>query len=65
MLKQMKDKVAFLLKEYPRLRDDDFMLVAMVYKTYYGVGYEDGFLYVMKQGRFSRVQPVEPSGAGL
>lgn len=48
MLKQMKDKVAFLLKEYPRLRDDDFMLVAMVYKTYYGVGYEDGFLYVMK-----------------
>ena len=33
---------------YPRLRDDDFLLVGMVYHEYYGIGYDKGFLEVMK-----------------
>ena len=47
-LKKIKPQVEFLLTKYPKLRDDDFLLVGMVYHTYYGVGYDEGFLYVMK-----------------
>lgn len=49
MLKQMKPNIEYLLKKYPCLRDDDFLLIGMVYHTYFGISYEDGFLDVMKR----------------
>lgn len=47
-LTTIKPKVEYLLRMYPRLRDDDFLLVGMVYHTYYDIGYDKGFLEVMK-----------------
>lgn len=47
-LKAIKPQIEYLLKKHPCLRDDDFLLVGMVYHTYFGIGYEDGFLDVMK-----------------
>ena len=47
-LKKMKDKVTFLLERYPRLRDDDFLLIGAIYSQFYGVDCYDGFLDVMK-----------------
>lgn len=47
-LTTIKPKVEYLLRMYPRLRDDDFLLVGMVYHEYYGIGYDKGFLEVMK-----------------
>lgn len=48
-LTTIKPKVEYLLRMYPRLRDDDFLLVGMVYHEYYGIGYDIGFLEVMKK----------------
>ena len=47
-LNQMKSNVKHLLEKHPCLRDDDFLLIGMVYHTYYGIGYENGFLDVMR-----------------
>ena len=47
-LTTIKPKVEYLLRMYPRLRDDDWLLIGMVYHTYYGIGYDKGFLEVMK-----------------
>jgi len=47
-LAQMKPQIEFLLTKYPVLRDDDFLLIGMAYHTYYGIGYDQPFLYVMK-----------------
>ena len=48
-LTTIKPKVEYLLRMYPRLRDDDFLLVGMVYHEYYGIGYDIGFLEVLKK----------------
>ena len=48
-LNAMKPKVEYLLKMYPRLRDDDWLLIGMVFHTYYGIGYDIGFLELMKK----------------
>lgn len=47
-LKKIKPQIQYMLTMHPCLRDDDFLLLGMVYHTYYGIGYDDGFLYVMK-----------------
>lgn len=47
-LTKIRPQVEYLLTKHPKLRDDDFLLVGMMYHEYYGVEYEDGFLYVMK-----------------
>ena len=46
-LKQMKQNVTFLLERYPKLRDDDWLLIGAVYHNYYGITNES-FLDVMK-----------------
>lgn len=48
-LSRMKEKVVYLLETYPKLRDDDFLLIGAVYSVFYGVGHGDGFLEVMKK----------------
>lgn len=48
-LTKIKPQIEYLLKKYPVLRDDDFLLIGMVYHEYYGINYESGFLEVMKQ----------------
>ena len=45
---KMKEKVIYLLEKYPKLRDDDFLLVGAVYSVFYGVANTDRFLDVMK-----------------
>ena len=47
-LNKMKAKVTYLLETYPRLRDDDFLLIGAVYSQFYNVDYSDSFLDVMK-----------------
>lgn len=47
-LNKMKEKVTYLLETYPRLRDDDFLLIGAVYSQFYNVGHSDSFLEVMK-----------------
>ena len=47
-LNRMKERVTYLLEQYPRLRDDDFLLIGAVYHQFYGVEYGDSFLDVMK-----------------
>ena len=47
-LKTIKQQVEYLLKTYPRLRDDDFLLIGTVYHHYYGIGHDESFLEVMK-----------------
>ena len=48
-LNKMKDRVTYLLENYPALRDDDYWLIGKVYKDYYGVTDSDGFLDIMRQ----------------
>ena len=48
-LKKIKPQVRHLLEEYPSLRGDDFLLIGTVYHRYYGVGYDETFLDVMKR----------------
>lgn len=38
MKKDIYNKVAKVLKEYPRARDDDNFLLAIFYRNFYGVG---------------------------
>lgn len=47
-LNKIKPQIEYLLRKHPCLRDDDFLLIGMVYHTYYGIGYNEGFLEVMK-----------------
>jgi len=47
-LNTMKGKVTYLLENYPILRDNDNLLIGMVYKEYYGITYADSFLDIMK-----------------
>lgn len=47
-LQKMKPEVEYLLERYPKLRDDDFLLIGAVYHNH-GVESSHGFLYVMKQ----------------
>ena len=47
-LKKIKPQIEYLLKTYPRLRDDDFLLIGTVYHHYYGIGHDESFLEVMK-----------------
>lgn len=47
-LNKMKEKVTFLLETYPKLRDDDFLLIGAVYSQFYNVEHSDSFLDVMK-----------------
>ena len=37
MRKDLHKKVATVLQEYPRSRDDDFFLIAVLYRKYYNV----------------------------
>lgn len=46
-LNKMKDRVIYLLEEYPELRDDDWMLIGAVYSEYYDITDGDSFLEVM------------------
>lgn len=48
-LNKMKEKVTYLLEQYPKLRDDDFLLIGAVYHQFYGVEYNDSFLVIMKE----------------
>lgn len=48
-LNSLKPIVTQYLKTYPILRDDDWLLIGKVYKEVYGIGYDMGFLEVMKR----------------
>ena len=48
-LKTIKEQVEYLLKTYPRLRDDDWLLIGTVYHHYYGLSHDTSFLEVMKR----------------
>lgn len=48
-LKTIKEQVEYLLKTYPRLRDDDWLLIGTVFHHYYGLSYNERFLDVMKR----------------
>lgn len=48
-LNKVKPQVEYLLMTYPRLRDDDWLLIGTVYHHYYGIGHEESFLDVMKK----------------
>lgn len=58
-LNKMKDRVIYLLETYPRLRDDDFLLIGAVYYHYYGIDYGDSFLDVMKQHKEKHLPSFE------
>lgn len=45
-MKNIRPQVSEVLTEYPNARDDDFILVALVYQRYYGIG-SAPFLNVM------------------
>ena len=47
-LTKIKPQVEYLLKKYPVLRDDDFLLIGSIYHHYYDIGYDESFLQVMK-----------------
>lgn len=46
-LKKVKDMVEVVLKDTPQTRNDDYILIAEVYKRYYGITFNDGFLKIM------------------
>ena len=58
-LGKMKEKVTVLLETYPKLRDDDFLLIGAVYSQFYGVGYSDSFLDVMKHHEEKKLPSFE------
>lgn len=58
-LNKMKPKVIYLLETYPRLRDDDFLLIGAVYHQFYGVEYNDSFLDVMKHHKDKKLPSFE------
>lgn len=47
-LNKMKEKITYLLEKYPKLRDDDFLLIGAVYSQFYNVENSDSFLEIMK-----------------
>lgn len=58
-LKKMKPKVIYLLERYPRLRDDDFLLIGAVYSQFYGVEHGDSFLDIMKYHKERKLPSFE------
>lgn len=46
-LKRIKDMVEIILKDTPRARDDDYILIKEVYRRFCGVTKENGFFEVM------------------
>lgn len=56
---KMKEKVTYLLEQYPKLRDDDFLLVGSVYSVFYGVQPSDKFLDVMRNHKNKNLPSFE------
>jgi len=50
-LKKTKDMVALVLQEMPCTRNDDFLLIAEVYRRFFGVTDRNTFFEVMKLHR--------------
>lgn len=52
MLKKVQEQVAWELQRSQKCCDDDFYLIACVYKDFYNVGFKDSFLEVMLEHKF-------------
>ena len=46
-IKKIKNMVERVLKDNPQARNDDYVLIAEIYKKYYGINFAHGFLDIM------------------
>ena len=59
MLKDKKDQVEYILKNYPQTRSDDFLLILYVYGVFYGITKADSFSDIMRNHNTRKLPSFE------